>query len=178
MIHPLVLKWCLRASQQSLNNLGARDRIRRVRQHDGASLELLEEPPKGLRDRVLVGEGGVALGKLLGLRVLKDGLASPVQGQPFQKVVALHVAVVVPGRRVWRVEIDDVVFAGVEVEDVAAERLVRQAAVEDRHVVLSGALPEVVAQWQVQVATAVVVAQVSEREDPAWLLARGGQNQG
>jgi hypothetical protein len=55
-----------------------------------------------------VAERRIALRDLLDLRIFHDFKSPPVTGESFQKMISLHIAIVVRSRNVRRVKIDEI----------------------------------------------------------------------
>ncbi len=132
----------IEVAEQGLDRHGVRHRVRRVRQDDRRLREPLEEIPQRIGDRVLVAERRVPLRKLLRLGVMHDLLVSPVDAETFEEVVPLDVAIVVPRRRVGRIETHEV-KRWLDVEHIGLNGPALRAAVEHHRVVLRHGLDEV-----------------------------------
>src|SRR3546814_8063767 len=77
--------------------------------------------------------------------------------------------------RSGRVQVHEVVAHWVDLEDIALHCPTRLAGVEHDRVVLGGGLCEVLPQREVEIVSAVVVAELGEGEHTAWLLTRCGE---
>ena len=83
---------------------------------------------------------------------------APITGQPLEKVITLHVAVIVRAWHVRRIEIHEVESARVYLKDVVIQGAVSSSVIEDRAIVDGDLFQEMFFDRQPEISAPVLIA--------------------
>jgi hypothetical protein len=96
---------------------------------------MIEESFERFDSGLTIGERRKGLFDFLDLAGRENVHVLPVPRKPFEKVIALHVAVIIRSGNVWRIEIDEIESTRIDFEHTAMNGSIAAAIVERRVVI-------------------------------------------